>query len=173
MGDSQEPKDTTGILKRVKEGMLSIFRDFPGSISLQTLPDFQLEEAPVLKTKLDSERLALLQGFLENRDLTRQALRLFEKEPFDHRKFGELLNRHQAVLRDVLKISTPKIDRMLEAALAAGAYGGKINGSGGGGCMFAYAPENAEEVAKAIHSAGGVPFVVTVDEGVRVDLVRK
>jgi galactokinase len=73
------------------------------------------------------------------------------------------------VLRDNLKISTPKIDRMIEAALRAGAYGGKINGSGGGGCMFVYAPENPEAIAEAIAGAGGKAFIVEVDGGTRVE----
>ncbi len=173
LGDSRESKNTTDILKRVKEGVLGIFREFPERLSLKTLPALQLEDIAPLKSKLESDRFDLLKGFLKNRDLTQQALLLFNKEKFDRRKFGALLNEHQTILRDVLKISTPKIDRMIEAALSAGAYGGKINGSGGGGCMFAYAPENPEAVARAIRAAGGVPYIVTVDEGVRVDFVRE
>jgi galactokinase len=73
------------------------------------------------------------------------------------------------VLRDVLDISTPKIDRMIDAAFKAGAYGGKINGSGGGGCMFAYAPEGPELVAEAIARAGGTAYVITADAGTRVE----
>ena len=56
---------------------------------------------------------------------------------------------------------------MLDAALAAGAFGGKINGSGGGGCMFAYAPGRVTEVAEAIRREGGVPYVVRIDAGAR------
>jgi galactokinase len=68
-------------------------------------------------------------------------------------------------LRNAQRISTPKIDRMLDAALNAGALGGKINGSGGGGCMFVYAPTQPEQVADAIERAGGRAYVITVDEG--------
>ncbi len=172
LGDSHQAKDTKGILKRVKMGMLSIFEEFPEEISLENLPAVKTDDLGNLKKKLDADRFGLLQGFLKNRDLTRQALDLFGQNPFDHRAFGNLLNRHHAVLRDVLKISTPKIDRMLDAALQAGAYGGKINGSGGGGCMFVYAPEQTELVAEAIRSAGGTPHIVHVDEGARVDFMR-
>ena len=63
---------------------------------------------------------------------------------------------------------TKKIERMLEAAISAGAFGGKINGSGGGGCMFAYAPENPKAVASAIESAGGKAHIITADEGTKV-----
>ena len=68
-----------------------------------------------------------------------------------------------------MKVSTPKIDKMLDAALRADALGGKINGSGGGGCMFAYAPERADRVAEAINRAGGKAYIVGVDVGTRVD----
>ena len=54
---------------------------------------------------------------------------------------------------------------MMDAALEAGALGGKINGSGGGGCMFAYAPGCEEAVAEAMRREGGVPYIVRVDEG--------
>jgi galactokinase len=54
---------------------------------------------------------------------------------------------------------------MIDAALHAGAYGAKINGSGGGGCMFAYAPENSEKVKSAIENEGGETYIVAVDEG--------
>ncbi|HEX9973715.1 MAG TPA: GHMP kinase, partial [bacterium] len=86
----------------------------------------------------------------------------------DNQFFGNLLNRQHAGLRDGLRISTAKIDGMIEAALKAGAFGAKINGSGGGGCMFAYAPDKCEEVAEAISSAGGIPYFIEVDKGVTV-----
>ena len=58
---------------------------------------------------------------------------------------------------------------MLVAANRAGALGGKINGSGGGGCMFAYAPENPQKVAEAIEAAGGKAYIIKVDDGMRVE----
>ena len=44
---------------------------------------------------------------------------------------------------------------MLKSALQVGAYGGKINGSGCGGCMIAFCLENLSEVKRAIKKAGG------------------
>jgi galactokinase len=80
------------------------------------------------------------------------------------------LDEHQSVLKQVLRISTRKIDGMLRSARDAGAYGGKINGSGGGGCMFVYAPEDPENVARAIARAGGKPYIVYVAEGTREEM---
>jgi galactokinase len=54
---------------------------------------------------------------------------------------------------------------MISAALDAGALGAKINGSGGGGCMFAYAPENPDAVVAAIEDAGGKAYIIRVDVG--------
>jgi galactokinase len=105
--------------------------------------------------------------------MTREAKKLLLATPVDDRRIGQLLTEHQAILRDVLRISTPKIDKMLDAAQNAGAYGGKINGSGGGGCMFAYAPEHPERIAEAIARAGGTPYIIVVDGGSRVERTRE
>lgn len=165
LGDSGEAKDTVGILGRTKFALLDIMG------RLATInPTFSLADSPVtaaaeFKEMLTKPEYQLLKGQLTNRDVLRQALTLLQTTPLDHRQLGQLLTNQQVILRDALHISTPKIDRMLDAALNAGALGGKINGSGGGGCMFAYAPENPEAVAIAIERAGGKAYVVTVDAG--------
>jgi len=61
---------------------------------------------------------------------------------------------------------------MLEAALKTGALGGKINGSGGGGCMFAYAPENPDAVAEAIEKVGGEATVIRQVEGTKIVFLK-
>ncbi|PKL82319.1 MAG: GHMP kinase, partial [Ignavibacteriae bacterium HGW-Ignavibacteriae-3] len=86
---------------------------------------------------------------------------------YDEKRIGRLLNEHQKVLRKILKISTNKIDKMIDAALNAGAYGAKINGSGGGGCMFAYAPENPEIVLEAVKRISDEAWIVYTDDGTR------
>jgi len=58
---------------------------------------------------------------------------------------------------------------MLAAAMEAGAVGGKINGSGGGGCMFVYAPKQTDQVAEASESVGGKAYIVRIDEGVKIE----
>ena len=80
-----------------------------------------------------------------------------------------MLSDHHQILRDVLHVSTPKIESMLNAALNAGALGGKINGSGGGGCMFAYSPESPETVVQAIESVGGKAYIIQSDEGTKLN----
>jgi galactokinase len=169
LGDSGEPKDTTTILGRVKMGVLNTCRRIVQSrpeFALQTTTDAEIDGMAVLLSPVEAE---LLHGTVRNRDLTREARALLKERPLDHRRLGSLLTEHHAVLRDVQKISTTKIERMMNAALKAGAYGGKINGSGGGGCMFVYAPESPEAVAAAIEREGGKAYVVRADEGTRTE----
>jgi galactokinase len=152
LGDSGEPKDTVAILARVKHRVQRLMKGVAAA-DRDLAPDDR----------------ALIDGTIRNRDITRQARALLAAPSLDSPAFGALLTAHQDVLRDVLRISTPKIDRMLDAALSAGALGGKINGSGGGGCMFAYAPDDPERVAAAIEAAGGRAYIVRVDEGMSID----
>ena len=101
------------------------------------------------------------------RDITKEGRELFDRDEFDHNKFGQLLTQQHEVIRDYLQTSTPKIEKMMDAAMDAGALGGKLNGSGGGGCMFVYAPERAEQIAKAVERIGAKVHIVHVDIGVR------
>ncbi|GAB4034128.1 mevalonate kinase family protein [Spirosoma jeollabukense] len=174
LGDSQEPKDTIGILGRVKFGMLRIIE----KLSIIN-PAFSLDHSDItevtepgrrtVKDYLPKDEYILLKGNLANRDILRDALTVLQAPSgLDHTRFGQLLTDHQTNLRDAQRISTPKIDRMIDAALQAGALGGKINGSGGGGCMFAYAPNKPEKVAEAIEREGGKAYIISVDAGTTI-----
>lgn len=165
LGDSLEPKDTIGILGRVKFGMLDIVARINAVNPAFSLHQSPITEAAEFKDMLTKDEYILLKGNLANRDILREALTILQAPVLDHGRFGQLLTDHQANLRDAQRISTPKIDRMLDAALNAGALGGKINGSGGGGCLFAYAPENAQAVAEAVEREGGKAYIVQVDKG--------
>lgn len=170
LGNSGEPKDTKNILARVKNGVLKIvdeLRKIDGWFSLQTATVSSIEE---YRNLLDEEKFKLLAGTVRNRDITIEAKKILQENPIDNKKIGMLLNEHQKVLRDDLKISTPKIDTMIQAALDAGACGAKINGSGGGGCMFAYAPENTERVFAALNKIGKEVFIIFPDEGTHKEI---
>ncbi|MBD0256726.1 MAG: GHMP kinase [Cytophagales bacterium] len=169
LGDSQEPKDTLNILKRVKLGMLEAIR----KIKIHP-PAFDLHHTPLAAADdyahvLTADELLLLRSNLSDRDILREAKRMFDENNVDDVRLGTLLNGHQRNLREAKQVSTPKIDAMIEAALGAGALGAKINGSGGGGCMFAYAPQGAEAVAAAIEGQGGKAYVIAIDEGTRTE----
>lgn len=169
LGDSQEPKDTVGLLKRVKGGVLKAIEKIKNEYPDFSISKSNIDTIPNFKNLLTCEEKELIAGNIENHRILNEALSLLKSESFEDAKFGDLLNQHQFHLRENLKISTPKIDRMIQASLKAGALGGKINGSGGGGCMFVYAPENPEKVAKAIEQQGGKAYIITVDEGTKLE----
>jgi galactokinase len=167
LANSLQKKDTTGMLGFIKghvlEGAEMVRTKIPGFMLKSPLSAEVLAEID----KLPTDHKRLLKGTLLTRDLTKEGAALFQVQPFDHRQFGEMLSAQHRVLRDLLQISTPKIEDMIQSALDAGALGAKINGSGGGGCMFAYAPRHPEKVAAAVEKAGGRAYVVHIDEGVK------
>ncbi len=166
LGDSREPKDTMQILQRCRGARLKIIARLK-----MNNPDFNLHSYDLdsVSTGLSDEELKLMKGTIKNRDLLKKALWELEKDELNHERIGGLLTEHHTVLREVLDVSTPKIEAMLDAALNSGAMGGKINGSGGGGCMFAYSPNDPEKVAAAIERVGGKAYIIHPDVGTRIE----
>jgi mevalonate kinase len=64
-------------------------------------------------------------------------------EAGDHVALGQLLDLNHTILSSLM-LCTTKLDDMCQAARRAGALGAKMTGAGGGGCMFALAPEHDE-----------------------------
>ena len=166
LGDSCEAKETMQILARCRDSRLALIQKLKINNPNSTV--HTLDENADL-SDLSTDENKLYKGTMKNRDLIKMALPELEKDEPNDKLIGQLLSDHHHVLRDVLQVSTPKIEKMMDEALYAGALGGKINGSGGGGCMFAYAPENPEQVAEAIESAGGKTFIINSAEGTRID----
>lgn len=88
----------------------------------------------------------------------------------DWPELGHLMNLNGLILERI-GVSCPELERLVEAALEAGALGAKLSGSGGGGIMVALVtPDTAGRVAGAIAGAGGTPIVApTGVAGVEVE----
>ncbi len=86
----------------------------------------------------------------------------------DLSKLGDLMNVNHGLLAS-LGVSIAKLDTMVHASRVAGAYGAKLTGAGGGGCMIALSDaSNHEKVMKAIHRCRGEPHVVNISyDGVK------
>ncbi len=67
-------------------------------------------------------------------------------------------------------VTTPAIDRLFDAATAAGATAGKVCGAGGGGCVFFLVdPHRRDAVREALAGAGGRLLDSPIDvDGLRV-----
>jgi len=91
-------------------------------------------------------------------------------ENYDFTKLGELMNINHALLC-AIGVSTAPLEKLVYAAREAGAYGAKLTGAGGGGCMIALSPpKRTKQVYEAIEKAGGKAFAVKKsDEGVKIE----
>jgi mevalonate kinase len=85
-------------------------------------------------------------------------------EAGDLRRLGGLLDEAQEGLAG-LGVSSPLIERLCAAARAVGAWGAKLTGAGGGGCVIALAPGREEAVLAAWRAAGHDGFVAEVGGG--------
>ena len=135
IGVSNKPKDTQGLLKKLKENSLK---------SIETvkdrLTDFNLydEENINIISHLD-----FLEDYLKpyfkaavgNYKITMDAKKEFLNSNLNIFKISELMNSHHNYLKDDLKITTPEIDKMIDVSYENGAVGSKIVGSGGGGSI--------------------------------------
>jgi mevalonate kinase len=74
---------------------------------------------------------------------------------FDLRKVGELMNQNHRLLQQI-GVSSKELDLLVDIARKQGAFGAKLTGGGGGGCMTALTPGKTlqEKVAKAIEKEG-------------------
>ena len=165
LGDSGEVKNTLDILDRCKTLRTKIFekiKSVTSQFDLHTCRDDQDVSF------LDRKEKKLFFATLKNRNLLEKSLKELKRVKVDPKCFGDLLNQQHRILRDDFNLSTRKIESMLSASKQAGALGGKINGSGGGGCMFAYAPDNPKKVASAIESVGGRAYIIGKDEGTKI-----
>jgi galactokinase len=171
LGDSMEPKDTQKTLKRVRTAQEEAFAHLAKHLEFKDNFHVTYEEAKPFFNRIPREYKFYLEAALINHQITDQAKEELLKETPDIQRIAELMNRHQELLRNNLRVSTAKIDAMVDKALKAGALAAKINGSGEGGCMFAFCPGKQLEVAEAIKRAGGVPYIINIGKGLKVETV--
>ena len=74
---------------------------------------------------------------------------------FDLKKVGALMNENHRLLQEI-EVSCKELDYLVNLARKQGAFGAKLTGGGGGGCMTALTPtrELQEAVATAIEKEG-------------------
>ena len=103
------------------------------------------------RKKQNPQKYDLLFKQAENLALTgRKALK-----DFDLKKVGELMNENHRLLQEI-GVSCKELDHLVDVARKQGAWGAKLTGGGGGGCMTALTlgKELQEKVAAAIEKEG-------------------
>ncbi|PVX27016.1 MAG: mevalonate kinase [Candidatus Bathyarchaeum sp.] len=76
-------------------------------------------------------------------------------DEFDIRQVGKLMDENHRLLQEI-EVSCKELDYLVELARNMGAYGAKMTGGGGGGCMLALTPgkDLQEAVAVAMENEG-------------------
>jgi len=88
------------------------------------------------------------------------------------RLLGGLVNYQHVLLRDLYDVSLPRLELIRSKALEAGSYGVKISGAGLGGSLLGLVGSEEQAIKVLKHTSGLVrsAWIVSVDEGVRVEL---
>lgn len=172
MAESGVSKDTLGLLKRLKDNSWKAINKVEKHLS-----DFKIEKAKITNLEtylsfLNDDLKPYFEAAIGNHDITKKALLEFKKDKLDIIKIGKLMNQHHHYLKNLLKITVPKIDDMIDAALNAGALGAKIVGSGGGGSIAVLSTKETEEkIINAILNAGAKDaYKVSIDKGAFVSV---
>lgn len=170
IGESGIPKNTMGLLGDLKSKALASIKAVQDYDSDFDLHSAILEDVERYSDILSEELQPFFYSSIKNHMITKQALVALNEETLNYQRIGALMNEHHSVLKNILKITTPKIDNMINAALEAGAYGVKIVGSGGGGSICAIASnENKKRVIDSILIAGAKDaYAVSITTGKQI-----
>lgn len=91
----------------------------------------------------------------------------------DLKELGFLMNLNHSLL-DALGVSTRRLNELVHVARDSGAYGAKLTGAGGGGCVIALVPEKEEVVETVMRLHGSMVLRTKLGaEGVRIEQVDR
>ena len=86
-------------------------------------------------------------------------------------QIADLMNINQGLL-DAIGVNTTELSDMVYKAREYGAKGSKLTGSGGGGCIIAYTPENSDEIYKQLRKDYATFKCVQSDTGVSAEIIN-
>jgi len=148
-------KQTLGVLGNAKKYTLEALK-----IVQEKDPSFILQKAQSkhygqYKAWLPKKLQPYWYGAIENYQITLAAFYELQLQTPDFEKLGQLMNAHQQILKECIQNTPDAMDKMMQAALQAGALGTKIVGSGGGGAMVALATKSTQQqICEAFLSHG-------------------
>jgi galactokinase len=133
--ESGDKKDTLGGLANLNSQANEAIKILTKLNPLFDIKLAQIETINEQVKKLPKRLHAIYEAAVKNHQITLEAAALINSGKSDYKTLGQLMSDHHLVLKELLQITTPKIDRIVDAANNAGAMGAKIIGSGGGGCV--------------------------------------
>jgi len=110
---------------------------------------FQRSASEQAKTQIDNIKNGTTKSqLIEINSIAEEALNVFSKQK-EISEIGRLLDHTWRLKRSLSdSVTNQQIDEIYDAAISAGAYGGKLLGAGGGGFMMFLAPPEKHEYIK-------------------------
>ena len=165
--DSLEQKNTIKVLADAKAPTIAGLKEL-APFGINSIRDLvNNPETEDLLSKITPSLVPKVRANIENHRILLEAKEMLESGKIDNKRFGELLYAHHCNLRDGLGASTKKIDAILHTAMENGALGGKVNGSGGGGCLYVYCEKDKTAgIIDAVEKLGFPAKKLSVSNGV-------
>ena len=123
VGESGVKKDTVGTLGDRKEKALKAIEYVQAKRDGFDIAIIRKDEYKKYEEDIPEELKPYFFAAVENHLITQNALSEFKNEKPDMVLLGTLMNQHHHILKNILKITVPVIDKMIDAAIASGAYG--------------------------------------------------
>jgi len=167
IGESGVAKETLEVLANLRAYAQQAIKQVQEKDNSFRIEAAGIEDYQEFENYVDPQLRPYFYAALKNYTITKKAKAIFDTTVFDRSEIGALMYEHHTVLRDILKITVPLIDRMIDAAMDQGALGAKIVGSGGGGCIVALVdPDKEDQVIQAIERAGATKvYKINVAKG--------
>lgn len=151
IAESGIPKDTLGVLRKVRSKSIDAIQSIQMLDSSFILAKGSVQDLEAYRQNLTEESYLYATAAVENHHCTLEGRRIIQEQNLDLESLGKCMYSHHRILANKLDTSHPKIDHLIDLGLQNGAYGGKIVGSGGGGCLCLLAPsEKTEAVITAL-----------------------
>ena len=168
LANSAQPKDTLGLLSRVssrQKSAIAHIQSHTPSFDPRSVSEVEFKRYQQL---LDKESQVYFEAAIKNYQVTQSAFNELNNNAPNIETLLNLMNRHQEYLGRFLKVSTEKINWIIDEALKSGAKAAKTNGSGGGGSVVIWAPGESKNVTEHLNSLGIDAYSVEIDEGTRI-----
>ena len=121
-------------------------------LAVPTLRDADLSVLAAAESRLSADQAACARHVIGENARVLETRELLDAGLVD--RIGPLLTASHASLRDDFRVTVPRLDIAVQAALDAGALGARMTGGGFGGCTIALVPtETVVEVQSAIDGA--------------------
>lgn len=167
VSESGDTKNTLGGLAnlntKAKEA-IAIISEYNAGFSIKKAKN---DEIKLQLSMLPDYLHPIYEAAVKNHEITKSVSDSFQLGTLTSPEVGQQMYKHHKLLKDLLKITTPKIDQIVNAAMETGALGAKIIGSGGGGCVCILCDASQKERILAVlnNQVGAKSYEVNLSQG--------